>query len=559
MRLYKIAALFALLACLCLCPGCRGNDKEANTLWVVTEKTNWDGMNWQTEMLIEQFQQKHPEITVELEILPQEDSARADRLNRLRYLIAAEAGPDVFLLPTDTTVHGNDWRSWHLELKLHEMEPLFKNVEQTMYNGLFADLGAYYDADADLKTEDLNQQIMNAGAIQDGSFRDGRYILPLRYDFPVLYVDRENLPNFGLTMEDIGDNVLQVMDAAIASGDEKLACSAEPFWVKTERSFSLLGQPVDLDAGNVTVTKEQITDLLRKVQTIEAMVADSNDHRRELYLDNFYRMYYEKHSDGYIMGYSDTAFNNSWRVDFVETKRFPSRLPMRVGTTADAVYFKAVTKSNHKDYVMLPLRGTDGQLTACVTWYGAVGAASKHIPEAYEFLRLFLTEDAQFEAGRPVRRINIPILSTTDREKPHWTSLMEEGWPVRQKDAAENMWRILKTFYGRGSIRTNEYTKGQSYYFPHFPDMTREPVPAWVKDLPLNVRAFIAEQLYNDDLAELLDANFDHVSFGNALEQEFSRMICSLNDLSTGVPTDADIDTMAEELIEKLRWQILEG
>lgn len=518
----RLVSVIVILLSVCLLASCGQAEEKPDTLWVVTEKSAWDGMNWQTEALIDQYQAIHPELTVELEILPQDDRERAERIKRLRYLIAAGDGPDVFLLPTSTTAHGTDWRSWNLTLKLHDMEPLFKNVEQTMYNGMFADLSAYYDADKELHTEELSKQIMDAGTIHDGGARDGRYILPLRYDLPVLYVDREKLPAFDLTMDDLGGNILQLLDMAIASGDERLACSAEPFWAKTQHSFSLLGQTLDLKNGTVTVTQEEVATFLRSIQAIEAMVADSNDHRRLFDYGNFCTLYYEEFHNGDIIGVTDKKVMTGWIVGFPESKRFPSRLPMRVGTTAEAVMVKSVAKSNGRDYATLPLRGMSGELAAYVTYYGAIGAGSKLIPEAYDFLRLFLTADAQFEVGRPFRKSLNP-LPTSAGYKPRWTALMEEGWPVRTKNGAENAWKILKTCVGGGRSKNEWGALGA--YFPHYPNLEKVPVPDYVEDLPINVRAIMEAKLTDSDLAPLLDAPFDHIYFGSVLEQEFSRMI----------------------------------
>lgn len=550
----RTGAFILFFVVLTVFSGC-ASQAETPSLWVVTEQSDWDGMNWQAEMLIDQYQQMHPEITVELELLPKEEGARTDRINRLRYLIAAGDGPDVFLMPTNTTTHGSDWRSWNLELKLREMKPLFKNVELTMYNGMFADLSAYYDADTDLKTEELNRQIMDAGTIRDGSFRDGRYILPLRYDFPVLYADTQSLPNFGLTLDDLGDNILQLLDAAINSGDERLACSAEPFWLKTQRSFSLLGNICDYQNGTVSLTKEEVAALLQKIQAAEAMVADAQDHRRPFNFGNFSILYYDVLHNGDISGFTDKRMLEGWVVGFQESKRFPSRLPMRVGTTQEAIMLKAVAKSNDRSYAMIPLRGTDGGLTAYVTWYGAVSAGSGHIAEAYDLLRLFLTEDAQYEVGRPFRK---PLLPVAVAAKPRWTTLMEEGWPVRMENGAGRLWHVLRTsIQGVGSGAN--YHGSNGYYFPNYPSLEKFPVPQWVQDLPLSARAIIETQLTDEDLAPLLDASFDRVYFGNALEQDFSRMIRSLNDLATGEPTDADVNAMAAKLLEQLKYQVMEG
>lgn len=336
-----VAVLLAVLAAL---TGC-GKEKEPARLWVVTEQSAWNGMNWQTEQIMEQYKKLHPEVTVELEILPQEKTKREQYFRQLRSEISAGRGPDVYLLPTDTTLHGDDWRSWHLQRKVRELEPLFLDVEQVMGNGLFTDIGPYYDADKALKTEELNRAVMDAGTIQEGSIRDGRYILPLRYDFPVLFVDTAKLADYGLSVADVDGGILELLDAAIAAGDQTLACGAEPFMLRTERGFAMLPEPLDYDRSRVTVTAEQITGLLEKIQKVYALAGDANDHRRPVLFQNFYQMYYQIFDDGGIPGYDDRQVHTGWVAGYMETGKFPSRIPMRVGTMDEAVKMGAVSKA----------------------------------------------------------------------------------------------------------------------------------------------------------------------------------------------------------------------
>lgn len=97
----KLLALTAALLLL-LC-GCGQTEEPTSKLWVVTERTEWNGMNGQAKQMIELFEEKHPEFTVELDVLPQGKAEREVRLKQIRSQIMSGKGPDVFLLPTDTT------------------------------------------------------------------------------------------------------------------------------------------------------------------------------------------------------------------------------------------------------------------------------------------------------------------------------------------------------------------------------------------------------------------------------------------------------------------------
>ena len=63
-----------------------------------------------------------------------------------------------------------------------------------MENGVFLNLSGYYD------TEELAQGLKTD--VMDGCLKNGaRLVLPLGYNMPVLYVDRESLAAHGLTPE----------------------------------------------------------------------------------------------------------------------------------------------------------------------------------------------------------------------------------------------------------------------------------------------------------------------------------------------------------------------
>lgn len=487
---------------------CGKKEEEPPTLWVLTEKTEWDGMNSQLDAMTELFLEEYPNFQVNIDILPQEEPGRSLYMQRLRTLTAAGKGPDVFLLPTSATEHGRQYANRNIG-HIRDLEPLFADVEITMCNGIFADIHTFYEADIELKTEELNKQIMDAGC-----YRGGRYILPLRYSFPVLYTDVEKLAEYGYSLTDISGNINQLLNWAIASGNQAMACSAEPAFLRTDRGFSLLDPQIDYESETISATKEEVASFLYKIQDLESLIGSADEHRYRLTIYNFTQSYYDI--------WSEEGFSVGKHYE----QKFPIVFPCHIGFLEDAALVTAAAKASGENYAMLPLKNNNGDLNAFVTYYGAVGAGSDHLQEAYDFLRLFLTENAQFERARPIKQI------VWDRGIATKTRLIEEGWPVRIWNATDAIWSNLRT----------------SVYWAK-PDEDAEPV---------KVRKFITMHLQDRDLP-LLNTKFDNVYFGNALEQDFAQMVRSLNDPITGEPTDADIDAMAEEFIKKLEWQLLEG
>lgn len=533
MRMRREEFWAALLLVLCLLTGCGHAEEAPPTLWVVTEKTEWDEMNFQARVMGEVFQESHPGWEVRLDILPTDETERSRYLQQIRTWMMAGQGPDVFLLPTSDNVAVPKpviwYEPWIKAGRYLDREPLFADVEQAMGNGVFADLSAWYDADEDLGRDRFQQQIMDAGC-----FRGGRYILPLRYNFPVLYTDPVRLEEYGLRPEDVEGDLTALWDMAIASGSRDLAASVEPYYMLVDRSFSMLPQLVDRKNERITVTRDQLTALLTRIQALEALVAGENEHRQTLSFWNFLESYHELLDGG----------SYGWVTEFRKRFQFPTWLPVHAGTLDEAVITTAVSMASGRPYAMQPLRGIGGELNAWVTYYGAVSAGCAHVPEAYDYLRLFLTSRAQHEHDTPTNE------SIWSHGMPQRLSYIEEGWPVRVWGGTNKSYDVIRT--------TAYFARNQNieYYNQHSKSY-KVPPPEFT-NVCVNLRKLVSTHLEDEDIP-LFYETFDHVYFGSALEQELSRMIRSLNDPATGAPTDADIDALAEDFIKKLEWQILEG
>lgn len=526
-KLQILASFLLALLLACALTGC-GKPEDTVTLWVVTEQSRSDGMNTQIKQMVKAFRESHPGFGVELEILPPNGPARETAIKKIHMELMAERGPDVFLLPTASTSYTG---SQPLDLnRFTDFDPLFADAEQVMRNGMFYNLSRFYDADEALGKERLNKAIMDAGTIHDGGKLDGRYILPLRYNFSCLLVDNDQLKNYDLTLDDLDGSIQDLMNLAIERNSHTLACGLEPSILFYSRGFSFLPPAVDHLEGRVTVTKEEITQLLRSFQQVENLVSCEGSHRFKPTItilgrpgEEYLRI--EPNGAQFVMfpsSYDILYPKNVYQMNLRPYKMFPTLLPVRTTTLEDTVVFSALNKVGYGDYAMLPIKTTDGKLNAYVTWYGALGGGTKHPQEAYELLRLFLTEEAQFERERPWAG-NLWI------RFPYYDSFIAEGWPVRSVDGTDDIWRVLRT----------------SCAAP------------W-KRVMLPLKALNKTHLTDQDLP-LLEEKIDHVYFGQVLEQDLAKMFRSLNDHKTGRPAEVDIEKMAEEFIKKLQLQVWEG
>lgn len=373
-----IILLVALVSMLFLLSSCtHDTDPEERTLWIVTEESRiTDGMNWQTEQIIKAFKKENPDVTVTLEILPNEtDHAqeRSVRLEQIRTDILAGNGPDVYLIPNETLMN----------------DPLFKDVQQAMHNGVFADISSYYDADTTLGKEDLVTEVMNGGVVNGA-----RYVLPLRYTYPVLYTDRQLMQAAGLDLEAASD--FNSLFNALLTADE-------PQWHCTPASSAATGYApflppmIDYASGKVRINEAQMAEFLRT-----------------------------------CLDQSDAVSTNIAMSSYISKGAFlTEQQPIDAGWLHQVVEFGAISKAENQDLVAVPIRAANGDLVACVSYYAAVGNGCSNPELAYKFVREFLTEDVQFER----ERLELSKYSATT---------IASGLPVRSKGKTDELWTMYK-------------------------------------------------------------------------------------------------------------------
>lgn len=458
-----ISLLLALLLMISFLSGCKGSE----TLWIVMDESK--GMEAQTEKLIAQFQEEHPTLEVRLQVIPTHpvnlQSGKEERdaaLQEIRTAMAKGKGPDIFLL----------------ESAQDRGEPFFADVNISMRNDVFADISTYYDADADLGKDALNTTVMDAGMV-DGA----RYVLPLRYDMPVLYVDTRQLEDEGCNMEMLSGSIGELYNAVLASDNPKLATAAT-VTDTAMRAFSLNFYPelIDYDTGEILLTAEDMVPLLHSIQSARSAELIHKNQFQNPPTDEFLRgagwEYWNDISCYYMGGMDDLLSYAIYTCTY---------------------YAPGLT--------VLPVTAVDGSVTADVTYFGAVGANSKNPELAYEFLRLFLTEDAQWKENEDLAASYV-------------------GWPVRKGGDATNAALKYLNAVNKNFAETMRYNVSQR----------------GIGELPI------------------LNTSIDRVQFATTYDQSFkSEVVDLLNDDQKGAILETDVAALVKVWLGNLQTHLGEG
>ena len=423
------------------------------TLWVVTEATPSDGMNNELALLATQFEAENCNVHIKYDIIPEANPERDAFITDLNDKIQQGKGPDIFLLPTASTVVSDNPSSY----SYYQITPLFSDVESAMRRGLFYDISKYYNKDKTLNKDALEEEIMNAGVIDQS-----RYILPLRYHLPILYMFEDD-SDFD-ELHNIADlNIIDLMELAISAQDSTLAGGIE------YTSINAFSNLFNYEENVLTLSAAEVQEYFKLFQQIQQLVGRKFQHRSI--------------------------------ANIINISEISEAYPLHIDTIASAPVYAGYAIANNKTLSMTPVKSADGDVIATVTYYGAIGSYCANPKIAYNFLRMFLSEESQWEINRK------------EYSNIQYFGLLDQGYPVRNQGAAPHLWSNLK----------NQATRPHPY---------------------LSVTV-------TDESINILDVDIDIVRF--PVITEFYNTLFSLYDYQNlCIPPHVNIETMAVSFIEHL-------
>lgn len=508
--------------------------QEKAELWVVTEQSTWDRMNGQLYVLEKAYEEAHSNVDIKVDYLPTDEQERDVYLQQLRTEILQGGGPDCYLLPTDNTLILDE----PAQYTYVDVEPLFSDVDLAMRNGLFYDITELYDADDTLGKDELNTKIMDAGVVNGI-----RYVLPLRYDVPIIYAKSDALEAAGLPGDILQTDILTIMKAVLATDDPILASGL------LFDSFSAFSGFLDYSSGNAELDAETLQpyvqtygELRAKVgetyldgtrlsqEEIEAIATEESILLQKLDLKDY--IYGEYGEPEPVPGIPDNVYIvGGMPIEEEKLDIYTEYYPLFIGSMADSFSYAAVAGYENAEFSMTPLRSVGGDVVATVTYYAAVGSGCRNPELAYDFLRQFLLEESQKEENRPERNHTKPLkgMGANTSNDLQYPGLIGNGWPVRDENVVEALWKIR---------RIQTYVRKLDAFFTS--DGTRSRMRS------IGLCTLTEEQI------PIANITIDQVRFNTTLSNSFADILATVSD-------QTDAAEVAEQLVWILRWHVSEG
>ena len=232
------------------------------------------------------------------------------------------------------------------------------DIEKMVRRGVFADMEPYFEAD-NFDWSGYNQAVMDAG-VWDGH----RLVIPLQYNFPMLYTSQTALDETGFSMEncDTFGGLLDEIEAMQADPGQTRDVFRAKFTFYDFAHYA--GIPyVDYDRQKADLSFPELQRSAEIFQNLGGLELGTYD-----------------------MGIDSAADIRDGKA--LWTCPFPP---------VDGFYTGPEVINTFDDMVMMPIRDVDGGIQAEITWAVAVRNNSPNLQNAYEFIKYLLSEEYHTE------------------------------------------------------------------------------------------------------------------------------------------------------------------
>ena len=348
-----LACVFALSACT---PGggTANTDAEPAPIEVPppVEQTNegltvfyTDYQEGQSNILdaaVTQYNLQHPDqpVTVEKVFAEGMLEAHTAAYNQMLTEIMAGEGPDLIFFTDNSTGSTSDW-------------------EKLVRRGAFADMEPYFEAD-DFDWSGYNQGVMDGG-VYDGQ----RLIIPLEYKIPLLYTSQTALDETGFSVENCGtfDGFLDEVEKMMAAPEQ----TRDVF--RTRLTFYNFAQYAGIPYVDYDRQKADLSfpELERGASIYKGLTS----------------VYYDEDA---LAGAADIRDGTALWI-------YPEY-------SVNGFLWGGGLINTYDSLVMMPIRDVKGGIQAEITSAVAVSSNSPNLQNAYEFIKLLLSEEFQKDTAQ---------------------------------------------------------------------------------------------------------------------------------------------------------------
>ena len=249
-----------------------------------------------------------------------------------------------------------------------------------------------------------------------------RYVMPLRYDYDVLLADVNAMEDLGIDPDLFNGGIDELYCLAERLQDDyaSLGLAAKP-------DYTHASDYIDFQTENVLMDASEFASLVNGYyRTVELANPDEHQDQGEFFGGHYFVT--KAGDDGYYCDIRMYIVRGREKTAIFSKAGYPF---MRIDTS-QLVESAAAIKILDQNVTMHPIRAADGRLIAEITYYGAVGSGCKYPEIAYEFLRMFYSEELQWQQYYP------------------WNAgealeiMAERGYPVRTVGFAEVQYENIR-------------------------------------------------------------------------------------------------------------------
>ena len=293
------------------------------------------------------YQNLYSDVQVEL-IIPGSASYTLENQKELYEQVASQImageGPDVFII--DDTI---------------------MDVEKLVRQGIFADMEPFFEAD-NFDWEPYHQAVMDGG-IWNGK----RFVIPLSYDFPLLFTSKTALEETGFDVNACTDyqGFLDETTRYMQDPSQTRQLFRQPLIITDVVGFSGI-TVADYDTQTIDLSSPLFKAGYQWYKTVmERNIYSFNDYMSDLSLSGAAAV-----RDGNVL----------WTP------------PLEGALSGFYNEFSAIKTVDQA--VMMPIRDADGGIRAKLKFPVAVRANSENLQNAYDFIKILLSEEVQCAISR---------------------------------------------------------------------------------------------------------------------------------------------------------------